>query len=175
VIPAPVGAAESGWYMALLSPLPGLAAGVDYECHSQGLRPGLRVSRRCGWLSHKRCDRSHTDRSNPTRAGPCPCGNPCSNFPQGKVRSQRRTAMAADGGARQGQFGRSHVFGPSEVPRSVARRSTGASADALRGTRYGWSPRLDGVTGGFAWTQWLTTLTGESPTPSPGNRGKHVL
>jgi hypothetical protein len=36
-------------------------------------------------------------------------------------------------------------------------------------------PRLDGVIGGFAWTQWQSTLTGESPTPSSGNRGKPVL
>ena len=72
------------------------------------------------------------------------------------------------------QFGRNHVSAQVEVPRSVTRRSTGASVDALRGTRYGWSPRLDRAAGGFAWTQWLTTLTGESPTPSPGNRGKHV-
>lgn len=33
----------------------------------------------------------------------------------------------------------------------------------------------DRVADGFAWTQWLTTLTGESPTPSPGNRGKQAL
>jgi len=28
------------------------------------------------------------------------------------------------------------------------------------------SLRSAGVSGGFAWTQWLATLTGESPTPS---------
>jgi hypothetical protein len=132
------------------------------------------VSRRCGWLSHKRCDRSHTDRSNPTRAGPYPCGSPCSNFPQGKVRSQLRSAMSADGGARHGPVREESRFGPSRGAtllsllkhRSVVRRS---SRHTLRLV-----PRLDRVAGGFAWTQWLTTLTGESPTPSPGNRGKHV-
>jgi hypothetical protein len=72
------------------------------------------------------------------------------------------------------QFGRNHVSAQVEVPGSRVCRSTRASGDALRGTRYGWSPRLDRVLGGFAWTQWLTTLTGESPTPSPGDRSKHV-
>ena len=38
--------------------------------------------------------------------------------------------------------------------------------DLLRSTRYGWSLRAVEVTGGLAWTQWLITLTGESPTPS---------
>jgi hypothetical protein len=142
--------------------------------HFPRWRVGLSVSRRCGRLSHKRCDRSHTDRSNPTRAGPYPCGSPCSNFPQGKVRSQLRSAMSADGGARHGPVREESRFGPSRGAtllsllkhRSVVRRS---SRHTLRLV-----PRLDRVAGGFAWTQWLTTLTGESPTPSPGNRGKHV-
>ena len=42
----------------------------------------------------------------------------------------------------------------------------GVRSDSFRGTRYGWSPRAVEVTGGLAWTQWLITLTGESPTPS---------
>jgi hypothetical protein len=36
----------------------------------------------------------------------------------------------------------------------------------LATTRYGWSSRADTVSGGLAWTQWLATLTGESPTSS---------
>ena len=39
-------------------------------------------------------------------------------------------------------------------------------SDLPRSTRYGWSLRAVEVTGDFAWTQWLITLTGESPTPS---------
>ena len=175
-----------GW-CALSSEMAGRQAANDHKktllssqriirviCFFPRWRVGLSVSRRCGWLSHKRCDRSHTDRSNPTRAGPYPCGSPCSNFPQGKVRSQLRSAMSADGGARHGPVREESRFGPSRGAtllsllkhRSVVRRS---SRHTLRLV-----PRLDRVVGGFAWTQWLTTLTGESPTPSPGNRGKHV-
>ncbi len=42
----------------------------------------------------------------------------------------------------------------------------GVRSDSLRSTGYGWSLRAVEVPGGFAWTQWLATLTGESPTPS---------
>ena len=47
----------------------------------------------------------------------------------------------------------------------------GVRSDLLRGTRYGWSLRAVEVTGGFAWTQWLITLTGESPTLSLAGPG----
>jgi len=65
------------------------------------LRFRLGVNRRCGGSVTKRCDRSHTDRSNPTRAGPYPYGNLRSNSPTGEVRSQRRSAMGGDEGARR--------------------------------------------------------------------------
>ena len=44
-------------------------------------------------------------------------------------------------------------------------------SDLLRSTRYGWSLRAVEVVGDFAWTQWLITLTGESPTPSLAGPG----
>ena len=44
-------------------------------------------------------------------------------------------------------------------------------SDPLRSTRYGWLLRTVEVAGGFAWTQWLITLTGESPTLSLAERG----
>ena len=47
----------------------------------------------------------------------------------------------------------------------------GVRSDSLRSTRYGWSLRTVEVTGGFAWTQWLITLTGDSPTPSLAGPG----
>jgi hypothetical protein len=47
----------------------------------------------------------------------------------------------------------------------------GVRSDPLRSTRYGGSLRAVEVTGGFAWTQWLITLTGESPTLSLAGPG----
>jgi hypothetical protein len=42
----------------------------------------------------------------------------------------------------------------------------------LRSTGYGWSLRAVGVIDDLAWTQWQTTLTGESPTPSLAGPGQ---
>ncbi len=67
------------------------------------LRVGLRVNRRCGWLSLKRCDfnrKGELVKSNPTRAGPGPFGNLHSNLAIARVRSQRREITNGDGGAR---------------------------------------------------------------------------
>jgi hypothetical protein len=47
----------------------------------------------------------------------------------------------------------------------------GVRSDPLRSTRYGSSLRAVAVIGGFAWTQWLNTLTGDSPTPSLAEPG----
>jgi hypothetical protein len=66
------------------------------------------VNRRCCQLSLKRCSPSKGGR-NPTWAGPCLSRNPCSNFPHGKVCSQRRPVTGGDEGARQGQNGRGRV------------------------------------------------------------------
>jgi len=42
----------------------------------------------------------------------------------------------------------------------------GESNPLLRVAVLGYGTRTIGVTGGVAWTKWLTTLTGESPTSS---------
>ncbi len=40
------------------------------------------------------------------------------------------------------------------------------SNPTFQGSRLGYDPWAIDVTGGVAWTKWLTTLTGESPTSS---------
>src|ERR1043166_7210130 len=62
------------------------------------------VSRRCFLLSPStvRLLKPKLRKSNPTRAGPCPSGNPGSNSPFGEVRSQRQAPTAAGAGARPG-------------------------------------------------------------------------
>jgi hypothetical protein len=83
-------------------------------------------------------------------------------------------ASASNGRWRRGQariVREEPRFGLGGVPSSLTSGSTRGPFGFLRSTRYGSSLRPVGVTGGFAWTQWLTTLTGESPTPSLGSPG----
>jgi hypothetical protein len=131
------------------------------------LRVGLGVNRRCCQFSLKRCSPSKGG-LNPTWAGPCPSRNPCSNFPHGKVCSQRRPVTDGDEGARQGQNGRCRVSAQAVVPSSLTCRSTGRSSQPAKtlpkeASRLFLSTRR--VVGGVACSQWLTALTGESPTP----------
>ena len=134
------------------------------------LRVGLGVSRRCGRLSLKRCDRSHTDRSNPTRAGPCPYGTLDSNSPSGGVCSQR--LLLTEGPGRESSGGVTFRLRRGAKVPSLMKHS-GIAVDSSAATRHGWSQRSAEVSGGFAWAQWWTTLTGESPTSSL--RGKPDL
>src|ERR1700682_493456 len=72
---------------------------------------------------------------NPTWAGPYSSRNPCSNFPTGKVCSQRRPVTGGGEGARQGQGGRCRVsasHGCQALPHAEAR--TGG----LRRSGYGY-------------------------------------
>jgi hypothetical protein len=93
-------------------------------------------------------------------------------FPTGKG---RQPASGGDVRRRRGQartvreesrFGLVACAKPPSRP-----KHRGVPVNSPRGTRYGWSPRTNGVAGGLAWTQWLTTLTGESPTPSSAATG----
>src|ERR1700732_3865693 len=54
------------------------------------------VSRRCYWLSLKRCGKGGP---NPTWAGPCPSRNPCSN----SLRRGTQPASSSNGRRRRGQ------------------------------------------------------------------------
>jgi hypothetical protein len=45
-------------------------------------------------------------------------------------------------------------------------RKPGESNPLLRVSVLGYATRTNRVAGGVAWTKWLTTLTGESPTSS---------
>ena len=82
------------------------------------------------------------------------------------VCSQRRGATCADEGARRSIVQEASRFGPGGVPSSVICRSIGSSSVLSHRRMLGdlrWTVR---VSGGVAWTKWLTTLTGESPTSS---------
>lgn len=48
------------------------------------------------------------------------------------------------------------------------------SNPTFQGSRLGYDPWAIDVTGGVAWTKWLTTLTGESPTSSVGRQAAAV-
>jgi hypothetical protein len=99
---------------------------------------------------------------------------------RGRARTEflARTLLAeryAASGARQRTLtkgpGRDSSGGVTIRPRRYATllsllKHQGVRSDLLRSTRYGWSLRAVEVVGGLAWTQWLITLTGESPTPS---------
>ena len=96
-----------------------------------------------------------------------PSGEPMQPASDRKGRRRRGQARAAREGSRFGRVGR---------PRSQACRSLAAEGlpSAPRSAFDGSTLRTDTVTGGLAWAQWLTTLTGESPTPSrrlPGKPG----
>jgi hypothetical protein len=111
----------------------------------------------------------HKGGRNPTWAGPCLSRNPCSNPPHrgrcGGLRSQLRPVTDVDEGARQGQFGRRHMG--SEWCAKLQAVPKHWAAHAARGKRVRVAfPETFRVVHGVTCSQWLTSLTGENPTPS---------
>ena len=125
------------------------------------------VNRRCCQLSLRRCILPKGG-INPTWAGPCLSRNPCSNFPRGKVCSQRRSATDGDEGARQGQNGRGRVSAQAVCAKLlVVRKHRAIFHPAKTLTRE--SVTAISFVPQSVWRRHLfttaTTLTGENPTP----------
>lgn len=90
--------------------------------------------------------------------------NPCSNPPRGGLRSQLRPATDVDEGARQGQVGRRHMGSGWGAKLQAVLKHGAARAARRKRVRVASEPSR--VVHGVTCPQWLTSLTGESPTPS---------
>src|SRR5262249_36972334 len=111
---------------------------------------------------------------NPTWAGPCPSRNPCSKL-------SARTAYAASSGRQRPLTkgrGRDRAGGVAVRQRVLCQAPSRAEAlvsypraAVPGGKHHGYFPRTHEVEGGLTCSQWLTTLTGDSPTPSLAQPG----
>ena len=101
---------------------------------------------------------------NPTCAGPSRHGNSHSNLERGYEARVERQQSASKGPGEDDSGGITFRLGWWAKPPS--RMKPWESNPLSHASRLGYGVWAIRVTGGVAWIQWLTTLTGESPTSS---------